>query len=289
MPDLEILADPTSAGKWCENHRQQGRSIGFVPTMGALHEGHLSLIARAVSENDRTCASIFINPLQFNDPQDFVRYPKNLSSDYSKLSEHGCDMVFLGSVADYFDGETDLRNIPLLDPGPFGKGLEGDYRPGHLEGVCTIVNQLFKFIGKCNAYFGLKDYQQLRVIQDLASRLGYPNIVPCRTVRDKDGLALSSRNQLLGIEERQIALKIYRSLAHAKDAWQTGERDPTNLRRTMIEILDCPEIKIDYAEVRDPDNWTAHAPAKLLSQAIAVIAVYIGTTRLIDNLRLDCE
>lgn len=289
MPDLEILADPASAGKWCEKHRQQGRSIGFVPTMGALHEGHLSLIVRAVSENDRTCASIFVNPLQFNDPQDFVRYPKDLSSDYSKLSEHDCDMVFLGSVADYFNGETDLGKITLLDPGPFGKGLEGDYRPGHLEGVCTIVNQLFKFIGNCNAYFGLKDYQQLRVIQDLASRLGYPNVVPCRTVRDKDGLALSSRNQLLGTEERQIALKIYLSLVHAKDAWQTGERDPANLRRTMIETLDCPEIKIDYAEVRDPEYWTEHAPAKLLSQAIALVAVYIGTTRLIDNLRLDYE
>ena len=289
MPDLEILSDPASAGKWCEQHRQLGHSIGFVPTMGALHEGHLSLIARSVLENDRTCASIFVNPLQFNDPQDFSRYPTNLSSDYNKLSEHDCNMVFLGSVADYFGGETDLGNIPLLNPGPFGQGLEGDYRPGHLEGVCTIVNQLFKFIGNCNAYFGLKDYQQLRVIQDLANRMGYPNIVPCRTVRDKDGLALSSRNQLLSTEERQTALKIYRSLAHAKDAWQTGERIPENLKQKMIETLDCPEIKIDYAEIRDPENWTAHTPAKLLSQAIGLVAVYIGTTRLIDNLRLDCE
>lgn len=289
MPNLEIFADPASAGKWCKQHRQLGHSIGFVPTMGALHEGHLSLIARSVSENDRTCASIFVNPLQFDDPQDFARYPQNLSSDYNKLSEYDCDMVFLGSVSDYFRGETNLGNIPLLDPGPFGQGLEGDYRPGHLEGVCTIVNQLFKFIGNCNAYFGLKDYQQLRVIQDLANRMGYPNIVPCRTVRDKDGLALSSRNHLLGPEERQTALRIYQSLAHAKDAWQTGERYPENLKHTMIETLDCPEIKIDYAEVRDPENWTAHTPAKLLSQAIGLIAVYIGTTRLIDNLRLDCE
>ncbi len=287
MPTLEILANPTAASEWCDHHRSKKNSIGFVPTMGALHKGHLSLLHQSINENDVTCASIFVNPLQFNDPKDFDRYPRNHNSDFEKLRQTGCNMVFLGTIADYFNGEDDFGKIPLRDPGIYGRGLEGEFRPGHLEGVCTIVHQLFQFVGDCRAYFGMKDYQQLLVIRDLARQIGYPKIVACPTIRDSDGLALSSRNALLGIRERVVASSIYRSLMAAKNAWQSGERNPETLRSTMVQQLQAPEIRIDYADLRNPGNWMPDSPAKKMESAVALIAAHVGSTRLIDNLRLD--
>lgn len=287
MATLEILANPESASEWCNHHRSRKNSIGFVPTMGALHKGHLSLLHQSVNENDVTCASIFVNPLQFNDPKDFDRYPRDYDSDFEKLQQAGCNMVFLGTIADYFDGEDDFGKIPLRNPGIYARGLEGEFRPGHLEGVCTIVHQLFRFVGNCRAYFGMKDYQQLLVICDLACQMGYPTIVPCPTIRDSDGLALSSRNALLGTRERAVAVKIYRSLVAAKNAWQSGERNPETLRSTMVQHLQAPEIRIDYADLRNPSNWMPDSPTKKMESAVALIAAHLGSTRLIDNLRLD--
>ena len=284
---MKILNCPAAASKWCNTVRQQGLSLGFVPTMGALHEGHLTLVRRSVVENDRTCISIFVNPLQFNDPDDFSRYPQNRELDHRKLKAETCDMVFGGESGDMFPEASSINEVKLLDPGPFAAGLEGEFRPGHLEGVCTVVDRLFGFVGPCRAYFGEKDYQQLLVIKHLAERLGFPDIVACPTVRDSHGLALSSRNQRLSNNEINTARLLYASLTAAKRLWHEGERNGKILSASMMRVLQSGDIKVEYAKVRDPDNWLKSESIDRLEQATALIAAQVGDVRLIDNLRLD--
>ena len=284
---MEILDNPVSATRWCEFQRSQNRTIGYVPTMGALHAGHLSLIERAIAENDVSCVSIFVNPLQFNNPKDFASYPRDLQSDYRILEEINCDMVFRGSSQDMFPEASSIEEVEILDAGRFARGLEGEFRPGHLQGVCTVVDRLFRFVGNCKAYFGLKDYQQLQVILDLSARLGYPEIVACPTIRDEQGLALSSRNELLTSSQIDAAKQIFRALTEARKSWQLGIRDANALQQEMHENLRADQIRVDYAEIRDPCNWQPDSPKGLVEHAVALIAAYIGSVRLIDNLRLD--
>ncbi len=281
-----VFQNPLLATDWCQEQRKQQRTIGFVPTMGALHRGHLSLVERAIADNDVTCVSIFVNPLQFNQPDDYSSYPRHFDADCQLLDAVGCDMVFSGTNRDMFPEAETLEDVKLLDPGPAGAGLEGHFRPGHLEGVCTVVQRLFQFVGNCRAYFGLKDFQQTLVIRDLAARLGYPEIITCKTIRDHNGLALSSRNALLNSAELKLAQNISKALTLARQLWQAGDRDCDQLRAVMQKNLTVP-LKVDYADVRDPDNWQAQSPQGTLQQAIALIAAYIGDVRLIDNLRLD--
>ncbi len=284
---LEIIENPSSASDWCTKQRSQGFRIGFVPTMGALHAGHKALIERSIDENDVTCVSIFVNPLQFNDPDDYKKYPRNLESDYKILEKLGCDMVFCGTSRDMFPEASNLEQVEILDPGPYASGLEGDYRPGHLEGVCTVVNRLFRFVGECRAYFGLKDYQQSLVVRHLAEKLGYPQVIACDTVRESSGLALSSRNRLLSSKDESTATHIYRALTEAKKLWNSGVRDSQELSAVMKSILDEPSIVVEYAEIRDPDDWQGNSPIGEFDRAVALVAVKIGGVRLIDNLRLD--
>jgi len=282
---MDILDTPNAASKWCSQVRKDGSTLGFVPTMGALHDGHLSLVRRSIRENDRTCVSIFVNPLQFNDREDFNRYPSDSETDWRLLKNNACDMVFSGTSRDVFPEAASTDKVERIDPGPFAKGLEGHFRPGHLEGVCTVVERLFGFVGQCQAYFGEKDYQQLLVIQDLARRLGYPKIVPCPTQRDSDGLALSSRNRLLSRRQRREALLINRALNRAQELWQSGERNFEMLNQAMVGIMESGELEIEYAQVRDPNNWLDES--NLSEHAIALIAAKAGSVRLIDNLRLS--
>ena len=282
------LRDPKSATNWCLTQRELNHTIGFVPTMGALHRGHLSLVERSIAENDVTCVSIFVNPLQFNQAHDYSSYPRNLEADWQLLEEIGCDMVFSGTNRDMFPEADQLSDVVLLDPGPAGEGLEGQFRPGHLAGVCTVVERLFKFVGDCRAYFGLKDYQQTLIIKHLAKRLGYPEIRTCETIRDAGGLALSSRNELLTAGELHQAKNISSALVQAHKAWHTGTRDSDQLRSEMRAALPSPLV-IEYADVRDPDNWQAYSPQGALNKAIALIAARVGNIRLIDNLRLDTD
>ena len=284
---LEINTDPLSASDWCRRRRAEDLSIGFVPTMGALHAGHKSLIERSIDENDVTCVSIFVNPLQFNDPNDFEKYPQSLESDYDILERLGCDMVFSGTSESMFPEAASVDEVEILDPGPFASGLEGSYRPGHLEGVCTVVDRLFRFVGNCRAYFGLKDFQQLLVVQNLAKKLGYPQVVPCDTVRDSNGLALSSRNRLLSPPDLAEAKKIYRALTEARKLFDTGIHDCDRLRTAMLSVLENDKILVEYADVRDPNNWQPVSPTGDLDHVVALIAAKIGGVRLIDNLRLD--
>ncbi|MCZ6733830.1 MAG: pantoate--beta-alanine ligase, partial [Gammaproteobacteria bacterium] len=184
QPDRMVvhLPDLDSARGWCAEQRAAGRSIGFVPTMGGLHEGHLSLVRRAVAENEITCVSIFVNPLQFNDPGDLASYPRNLDDDIRQLQDTGCDMVFTGTFEQFFPDVESPEDIVQRDPGPGADGVEGAGRPGHFAGVASICERLFKVVGSARAYFGEKDFQQTLVVKDLARALGYPEIVVCPTV-----------------------------------------------------------------------------------------------------------
>ena len=255
--------------------------------MGALHAGHQALLERSISENDVTCSSIFVNPLQFNDPNDYEKYPKSIESDYAILESLGCDMVFGGTSQEFFPEASSLEQVLILNPGRYALGLEGEFRPGHLEGVVTVVDRLFRFVGECRAYFGLKDYQQLLVVRSHAEDLGYPQIIPCKTVRESNGLALSSRNRLLSSEDHSEAASIYRALSEAKILFRNGIRDCHRLRAAMRSELKSERITLEYADVRDPENWHHESPSGSLDCAVALIAARIGGVRLIDNLRLD--
>ncbi|MBW8055421.1 MAG: pantoate--beta-alanine ligase [Nitrospira sp.] len=281
------LPDPDSARGWCAEQRAAGRSIGFVPTMGGLHEGHLSLVRRAVAENEITCVSIFVNPLQFNDPGDLASYPRNLDDDIRQLQDIGCDMVFTGTFEQFFLDVESPEDIVQRDPGPGADGVEGAGRPGHFAGVATICERLFKVVGSARTYFGEKDFQQTLVVKDLARALGYPEIVVCPTVREPSGLAYSSRNVLLTDSERERAACISRALFSARHAWHQGECEAGKLREVMLRELDVDGIDVEYAELRDPHDWRPEAPAGSLVRAQALIAARIGKARLIDNLRLD--
>ncbi len=207
---IQSLPDPQTASRWCSRQRARRRTIGYVPTMGALHRGHLSLVERAVRENDVACASIFVNPLQFNNAADLQKYPRDMQRDIALLERAGCDMVYTGTLAQFFP-EVDVGDagdggagddvsdgvaggyagvIKPGDAGPAARGLEGAARPGHLQGVCAIVERLFNTVGACTAYFGEKDFQQTLVIADLAKRFERVAVVVCPTVREPSGLAM---------------------------------------------------------------------------------------------------
>ncbi|MDD9821361.1 MAG: pantoate--beta-alanine ligase [Gammaproteobacteria bacterium] len=311
------LPSPQRASKWCAEQRARGATLGYVPTMGALHAGHLSLVERAVRENAAACASIFVNPLQFNDRADLRDYPRDWQRDTALLNRAGCAMVFTGTPAEFFpdadgaggdggdgggggdiDGSVDpgpdsgvgpgaLDSAATIDPGPGARGLEGEFRPGHLQGVCRIVARLFATVGPCRAYFGEKDFQQTLVVAHLARRFGGIEVRVCPTVRDASGLALSSRNRRLNAAGRDAAAQIYQALLAAKTAWQSGARAPAALESVMRARLQHPQIALDYATVRDPANWSEHPPPAPRPQARALIAATIGKVRLIDNLELD--
>ncbi|MEW6071764.1 MAG: pantoate--beta-alanine ligase [Planctomycetota bacterium] len=286
-PGIVRLADPAAAARWSAAERVAGRTIGFVPTMGALHEGHLTLVRRAAAENDVACASVFVNPLQFDDPADLARYPRDFAGDAGLLEGAGCAMVFTGTLAGFFPGAADPAAIRRRDPGPAAAGLEGACRPGHFAGVVTIVERLFAAVRPRAAYFGEKDFQQCLVVRDLARSLGYPEIVLCPTSRDPDGLARSSRNAFLGAAERARALALSRALFAARAAWARGLRDAGELEALLRARLAEPGIEIEYAAVRDPARWSADPPPGRLAQARALVAARVGRVRLIDNLALD--
>lgn len=285
------LPSPDDAQKWCRDARERGRRVGFVPTMGALHEGHLGLVRRAREECGCAVVSVFVNPLQFNDPRDLERYPRDFEGDARLLERVGCDMVFSGTLAQFFpESGGDPKRVVGSEPGAAAKGLEGARRPGHFEGVATIVERLFEVVEPEVAYFGEKDFQQTRVVLALAERRGRPRIVVCPTERERDGLAMSSRNTLLEPAWRERAPAIFRALQAARVAWrERGVRRGTELERGMREVLVGAGFEVEYAEVRDPQAWTEHMPTGELARAQALIAVKAGSVRLIDNLRLDGE
>ncbi|MCY2958650.1 MAG: pantoate--beta-alanine ligase [Planctomycetota bacterium] len=285
------LSSPAEARAWCGHARARGARIGFVPTMGALHEGHLELVRRAARENDAAVVSVFVNPLQFDEKSDFERYPRDFAADVALLGPAGCGMAFTGTLAGFFPGELaadgSLPAAKLLDPGTAALGLEGAFRAGHFAGVATIVDRLFEVVTPHVAYFGEKDFQQTLVVRDLSRRRGAPPIVVCPTSREASGLARSSRNERLSPTERAEAAVIFRALSSARAAWRAGERRAAMLSGALRTVLSGSTLRVEYATVRDPEQWTADEPATPLLRAQALVAARLGAVRLIDNLRLD--
>jgi pantoate--beta-alanine ligase len=287
---ITLLRDPEAAQAWCARTRAEGRSLGFVPTMGALHGGHLALVRAALAQNESVCVSVFVNPLQFDERADYERYPRDLEGDARLLAEAGCPMVFTGTLEQFFPEHLSpggaFAREALRDPGPCALGLEGDLRPGHFAGVATIVARLFEIVRPDRAYFGQKDFQQTLVVKDLARSMGYPQIVVRPTVREKSGLAMSSRNQLLSPAERETANALPRSLEAARTAWRAGAREAGGLSERMREALAREPVEIEYATVRDPLAWTREEPEGRLARGVALVAARVSAVRLIDNLVL---
>jgi pantoate--beta-alanine ligase len=259
--------------------REDGKKIGFVPTMGALHAGHLALMRRARGDCDVVVVSIFVNPTQFGPGEDYERYPRDLQHDSRLAQQVGVDALFTPSVEEmYLPGGQTVVEVPEL-----AKRWEGEFRPGHFRGVATVCTKLFNIVQPDRAYFGQKDYQQLKVIERLVSDLHLPlAIVPVATVRDTDGLALSSRNSYLSAEERQAARVLYRTLEKVEALFYAGERSGRILREVMAETLaQEPKAVVDYAAIADTE--TLEPLEKIEQRAVALLAVRIGNTRLIDN------
>lgn len=269
----------------CRALASSGENFGFVPTMGALHEGHLTLVRRAVRELGTCVVSIFVNPLQFNDPADLEKYPRDLERDVELLRGVGKVFVVTGTPEEIF-GTIDMSSVPRAEPGPSAVGLEGAERPGHFEGVATVVRALFELVRPTRAYFGAKDFQQTLVVRELAARLGYPEIVVCETVREPDGLALSSRNARLTPDARERALTLSRALFESREAWRIGVRRASRLRQILAEALTEPGVDVEYAAIRDPENFS-DTPFGRMERAQALVAAKVGGVRLIDNLALD--
>jgi pantoate--beta-alanine ligase len=263
--------------------RGDGR-IAFVPTMGWLHEGHLGLVDRARARASAVVMSIFVNPLQFGRGEDFASYPRDLDRDAEMASRRGVHLLFAPDVETMYPaGEPEVRVVP----GPAGARLDGAWRPGHFDGVLTVVLKLFHLVGPDVAVFGQKDWQQATLIRRMVSDLDLPvDIVVAPTVRADDGLALSSRNAYLSASEREAAPVLYRSLRAAAAAFDTGERDAGIILGVARSVLDAvPDVHLQYLELVDGD--TLEPAAKAGAGSLIAIAAHVGTTRLIDNIVLD--
>ncbi len=263
--------------------KQEGKSIGFVPTMGYLHEGHISLMRCSKKDNDITVVSIFVNPIQFGVNEDLDRYPRDLERDLQICKKEGVDYVFHPSVEEmYPEGFSTYVIVEGLT-----EGLCGAFRPGHFKGVTTVVNKLFNIVQPDRAYFGEKDYQQLKVIQRMVKDLNMNvQVIGCPIVREPDGLAMSSRNKYLSPEERKAALSLSKALFKAKELFESGETDINKIRKEMEKIiLSHPEVKeIQYIEFVDAE--TLKPKEKLEKGTVIALAVFVGNTRLIDNIKV---
>ncbi|PZC49013.1 MAG: pantoate--beta-alanine ligase [Chloroflexi bacterium] len=271
-----------SVAEMAEAREQAPRPMALVPTMGALHEGHLSLVRRARSEGATVVASVFVNPTQFGPNEDLAAYPRDLERDLALLEQEGVDLVFQPSQEDIYPSGF----ATTVDVGALGRRLEGEFRPGHFRGVATVVCKLFTIIRPDEAYFGQKDAQQTLVIRRLNADLNLGvNVVVCPSVREADGLAMSSRNAYLGPEERRASTALFRALSAAQARFNGGERDADKLRGAMVQVLRMePLAQREYVSVSDAE--TLEELARVDGPALALLAVRIGNTRLIDNVAL---
>ncbi len=265
----DILADLKESG-----------SVGFVPTMGALHNGHLSLVKQAVSENKTVVVSIFVNPTQFNDPDDLEKYPRTLETDLRLLEPTGCKIIFAPNAKEVYP-EPDTRKFNF---GKLETVMEGKHRPGHFNGVAQVVSKLFDMVQPDRAYFGLKDFQQLAIIKAMVKQMQLPvEIIACPIVREKSGLAMSSRNERLTAEARRNAASIFETLKKAKE--QKELKSVHELTSWVVKTIDKnPFLEVEYFEIVDDiqlqpvNNWTEN------SKKVGCVAVYCGDVRLIDNI-----
>jgi pantoate--beta-alanine ligase len=282
MLHVDRIADLRAA---CERARLDGRSVGVVPTMGFLHEGHRSLMRAARARTDFVVVTIFVNPLQFGANEDLDRYPRDLAGDLAICEAEGVDCVFSPSVAEMYP-RSPLTTVHVAD---LTADLCGAARPTHFDGVTTVVAKLFAIVGTCSAFFGRKDAQQFAVVTRMADDLNLPvTVIGCPIVREPDGLALSSRNAYLAPEDREAALVLSTSLRRAADAIVAGDRDAEGIARLVREVIGAePRVALEYAEVRD-----AHDLSRMTTidgSVLIAVAARVGATRLIDNVVVQVD
>lgn len=276
---MKILRSPEAMRAFTDGLKRRGLSVGFVPTMGALHRGHLSLIERSLRENDRTIVSIFVNPLQFGPKEDLSRYPRPVAKDHRLCRRAGVTALYRPTAVSMyppgFATRVEVRGLSAHLCGPF--------RPGHFEGVATVVLKLFEAVGPHRAYFGEKDFQQLTILRRMTTDLNLPlRIVPCPTVRESDGLALSSRNAYLDPAERAAAPTLHEALALGATLCRKRGARPASVRRAMLaKVRTIPGVRVDYIEIVDPR--TLESVRRLRGPLRIAAAIRIGKTRLIDN------
>ncbi len=278
---MEIIRTVAELEARTADLRQQGRSIGLVPTMGALHAGHMSLVKRAREENDIVVASVFVNPTQFNNPEDLRTYPRTEQADCTLLEQGAVDIAFIPTAEEIYP-EPDTR---VFDLGPVAEVMEGAMRPGHFNGVAQIVSKLFAMTRPTRAYFGEKDFQQIAVIRRMTELEGFDlEIVPCPIQREQDGLALSSRNVRLTPEQRAIAPAIAKTLVSSLDWAKTHNVEQT--KRFVTETVNSfPHMKVEYYEIVDGKTMQPVSDWSQTKEPVGCITVFCGDVRLIDNIR----
>ena len=280
---MRAVATSTELAAATQAARETGAPVGFVPTMGALHAGHRSLLARARRETGFVVASVFVNPLQFGPQEDLARYPRDPEGDSAILEAEGVDLVYTPDEAEMWPEPPTVR----LSVGALGTRLEGELRPGHLDGVATVVAKLLHQVGPSRAYFGQKDAQQLAVVRRMVADLAFPNqIVACPTVREQDGLAVSSRNAYLSADERVRATALYRGLRAGLQVWRQGVREPARIEAAAAAMLEAAlRIDVHYVALVDPDTFE---PVPLAEAGhLLAVAARVGPARLIDNVVLE--
>ena len=277
-----LFKEAKTLSRYLYSVKKEGRTISFVPTMGALHPGHLSLLTAAKKKADLTVCSIFVNPTQFNNPDDFSKYPITLEKDIEQLHHNGCDVLFLPSAGEIYPSNY---QVPVYDIGRLETILEGKFRPGHFQGVCQVVDRLLQIVEPHHLYLGQKDYQQCQVIQRLLklTQRSSLSLVIAPTVREKDGLAMSSRNMRLNEQQRIKATALYESLQKAKKEFAV--KDLQDIKTEAVHWLEEKGFAVDYFEIADAATLL---PAATISQpTIALVAAYLDDIRLIDNLPLN--
>src|SRR5438874_249872 len=277
---MHELTTPKDMHAWSRAERARGRRVGFVPTMGALHEGHLRLVDRAKERTDRVVLSIFVNPLQFGPKEDFTKYPRDLARDRTLASERGVDCLFVPALEAVYPQEPLVR----IASGPMADTLEGAARPGHFSGVLTVVAKLFHMVEPDVAVFGRKDFQQAMLVRRMVTDLDFGlelDIAP--TVRELEGLALSSRNSYLGGDQRPAGLALSRALRAVEQAWRSGEADPGPLARRGLDVLRAPGVAPEYLALVDEQMRPV---ARVDARTVVLVAAKVGKTRLIDNVVL---
>ena len=284
---MQVFDDPFALRTALQREYCLGHTIGFVPTMGALHEGHGSLISQSAAQNDLTVVSIFVNPTQFGPHEDLDKYPRTLEADLALCTAHGATHIFTPTEATmYPDGKANFElqmGLRTMD-----KVMDGAKRPGHFDGVLLVVSRLFNIVQPSRAYFGKKDFQQLSILQMMARELFFPvEIVPCEIVREADGLAMSSRNRYLSPEERQQALYLSRCLWRVQAAARAGVEAATLTGIAGEMLADYPLIRLEYLEIRKSTDLSLCTVLKPEDAPVALIAAFCGRTRLIDNLVIE--
>lgn len=281
---MKIIRKVAELLDYVEHSKRNGRTIGLVPTMGALHEGHLSLVERAVKENDCVIASVFVNPTQFNNPTDLATYPRKEEDDFWMLAESGVEAVFAPSVEEMYPGGPEAQPRHEFCLGTAAEVMEGKFRPGHFQGVAQVVSLLFRLCRPDRAYFGEKDFQQIAVIRNMVESEGIDvDIVPCPIKRGDDGLALSSRNALLTPEQREVAPEIHRVLAYSVE--YSKEHSVRATHDTVVEAIDAvPHMRVEYFEIVDGRTLLPVEEWDESPWVVGCITVYCGEVRLIDNI-----